>query len=296
MPSGLADAVIGAYQVKQVQSVDLSPNLVATTHRYSGGVVVQQVDITSGDPVVTIATQDIAGFVAGLSATVGLAVASGTVTIPVQDRTAGGLYVSNGSNYSMSFTDGLAVPVTISASQDNEQGAVATIEFHGASTDGLTNPITNNTTVTIASQAFNVVHDLGPVKLNSTTAAGVKSSTVNFGFTVSKQRYSGCPFCTIGGITINEVNPSFDFTFEDAASMHAFTTLLAISSTCIAYFRKRTAGGLRVANITAEHVACTLTGGLAAMQSSSVQSTGNYEFGIRVTGKTLAFSSTSAIS
>jgi hypothetical protein len=296
MPAALADAVIGSYQAKQVVSTELSPNMVVSTHRFSGGAVVQQVDVTSGEPVVTVGTQDIAGFIAGLSATTGTLVSSGTVTIPVHVRAAGGLFVASGSDYSLSFTDGVAIPKTITASQDDQQGAVATFDFYGCSTDGLANPITHNTGATLAAQSFVAVHNLGPVKLNSTTCAGIKSCTVDFGFDVSVERYNGQPFPVSTNINVKEVNPFIEFTFEDAASMHAFAQILAISSTCIAFFRKSAAGGLRTAEATAEHIACTMTGGAATLQSLSAKGTDNQQYTTKVFGKTMAFSSTSAIS
>jgi hypothetical protein len=294
--TALYDAVIGAYTMIQVMSTEFQSGLQAAQHHFSGNHVVQQVDITLGDPVVTLGTSGLAALIAAVDPVSGLLVTSGTVTIPLHDRSSGGLFGASGSDHSISFTDGLLVPVDISASQDDDDGAIATCAFHGISSTGLAQPVTHNASATLASQTFTAIHDLGPVKVNSTIALGITSSKVNFGINVQKKRYEGEPFVKVLGVTINEVRPSIEFTFEDMATMHSFAQILAVSSTVKAFYRKRTAGGLRVADATTEHVACTLTGGLYAITSFSASGRENHAHTATVYGKTLAFASDSAIS
>lgn len=291
----LFDAVVGAVNIYQVKDTSYDPGLTVAQHHYSGGVSPQQSDIVSGDPVVSITSGDIVTILDGIDATAGLAVSAGTVTVPIKNRSAGGLFASGSNHHTLSATHGLLIPVSISASQDEEDGAQIQLEFHAASSSGLANPITHNASQAAGSQTFTAVHDLGPAKVNGTTIVGIKSITVNFGINVNKQRYSGYPFCQLAGMTINEAIPSIEFEFEDIASLHAFATFTALSTTCVVYFRKRMSGGLRVAEATEEHVAFTLTNGIYTLESAKGSGRDNYTNSAKVYGHTLAYDTTSAI-
>lgn len=292
----LFDAVVGAVNIYQVSDSSYEPNLTVAQHHYSGGVAPQQSDIVSGEPVVSITSGDIVTVLDGVDSVAGLAVSAGTVTIPIKNRAAGGLFASGSNHHTVSATHGLLVPVSITANQDDEDGAKIQLEFHAASSTGLVDPITHNASQSAGSQTFTAVHDLGPVKVNGTAITGIKSVTVNFGINVNKQRYSGFPFAQLYGMTINEVRPSIEFDFEDVGSLHSFATFTALSTTCVVYLRKRTAGGLRVAEATEEHIALTLTNGIYTLESAKGSKRDNYTNSAKVYGHSLAYDTTAAIS
>jgi hypothetical protein len=294
--SAVYDAVIGALTLKQVESSNYQPGITPGIHHYSGGLSPQQVDVISAEPTVEFATHDLHGIVAAVNALSGLSVTAGTVTIPYNVRLAGGTFSAAGSAQKLAATHGLLVPVDFSANQDDETGAVCNLMFHACSSDGLADPVSIDATVTLDAQAFNLMFSLGRVKINSTMVDGVVSSRVIFGINVNKKRYEGYPYPTLYGTTINEVRPSIELTFEDIASMDAFGNFISIGSTVKAFYRKHTAGGTRVAEGTAEHIACTLTGGMSCLTGSSGQGRDNHSNTITVFGKTLAFASNSAIS
>src|SRR4051812_28153005 len=110
-PAAVYDALFGTYNVRQIKDVDYQPNFQTVSDRFSGGLDPQQVSIISGDPVISFSTADIAGMIAALSASAGLAITSaGTITVPWQDRDPGGTFEGAAAHQTLSATLGLIIP------------------------------------------------------------------------------------------------------------------------------------------------------------------------------------------
>jgi hypothetical protein len=296
-PAAIYDSAVAAYAIKQLGMSDYKPNYKYAKDRYSGGLSIQQVSIIEGDPVISLTTQDLAGVIANVSASAGLAVTSaGTIVFPWQDRDAGATFEAAATNHqTLSATLGLIVPTEINASQDSEDGATCNLEFYPASSDGLTEPVAINTGATLSAQAFVGSYDLGPVKVASTNIGNVESIKVNFGIGVVRKRYNGETWARIAGIWINLLDPTFEITFCDAVSAQAGGLRAAVASTVTAYLRIRAAGSTHTADASSAHIAITLTGGLNVLDGGSGNKQDDVTFTRTIIGKSLAFSSTSAI-
>lgn len=295
MSVAVYDGVFGGLALREIVNTDYKPEFKDAGYRQSGAIYRTQSVITSGEPMVDVESMDLYGIVGLVDPSSGMAITfPGTITIPWQVRAAGGMFVSNGNNYSISSTLGLLVPDEISASQDSEAGVTIKYKIYLASSDGIAAPVAFNSSVTLGSQAFNESYSMGPAKIDSTFIEGLKSWTYRFGITVKVDRYGGGVFPTMAGITISEVNPEMDFTFEDMASASSFGHYASIT-TATAFARKNVHGGTRVADATSGHFSATITGGIHILQGLSGKGTDNGSFTRTIKGHTQAFSRAAAI-
>lgn len=293
--TALYDGVFGSYNIRQITNTDYQPNLQEAVSRYSGGLDPQMISILSGDPLISVTSQDIHTHIGSVSATAGLALPSGTITIPWQARAAGGTFAAGSNHYTLSATSGLLVPSEFSADQDGDEGATVKLEIYPSSSTGLVNPVAVNASQALGAQAFVNAYDLGPSKINSTILGMAKSARCIFGLECQKKRYNGETWARQQGITINVRNPKFEFTFESAEDLAAFDHYSALATTATQFFRKRSDGDTHVADATAEHIAVTITGGIQILQGASGSGQDDASFTRTIIGKTLAFSRTSAI-
>lgn len=297
MPSVVYEAILDALTIKQVMATSYNSGLKFARASASGQVASSFVSIISGEPVINITTADLAGVIAGISPSAGLVLSSASV-IPFEARAAGGAFQGDGNHHTISFVNGLIVPVEISASQDAEDGATCKLDIHVAGTTdpSQTSPITMTTGDDLVAATFVGMYDLGPVKIASTTISGVKSSSVKFGITVEKYRYGGQVWPLIGGMCITKIEPVLSVTFEDVASAQSAGEYAATGTTATAYFRKRTAGGTHIANATTSNISCTITGGMHMLTTVDGQAmNSNVSLTREFQGLSWAFSSSAPI-
>ena len=295
MPVRVYDGVVGSYNIRQIVSSDYKPDIKHAPFRVSGGIDPSEIIVLSGEPMATIETMDLAGMVAGLSATAGLVVNNGTITIPLQQMASGGGFANNGSHYALSAAYGLLIPTEISASQDSEAGVTAKMDLYIASSDGLTDPVAINAAQTLSSQVYVGSYSLGPAKINGTTIAGLRSWTYKFGIECQKRRFGGGVYPTLYGINIMTRDPSIELEFEDEASLDTFDHYSALNTTASVGARKNVDGGTRVADGSSAHFVATLTGGLQILAGVNAKGEENGSFTRTILGKTQAFSSASSL-
>lgn len=294
MPSVVYDAVLDSLTLKQVTGTSWNPGLKHARAYASGAVAASFISLVSGEDVINITSADLAGVIAGVSASSGLVLSSASI-IPFEVRAAGGTFTGDGTHHTLTFASGLLVPVEISATQDSEEGATCKLDVHVAGVTTQVAPVTMNAAATLAAATFVGMYDLGPVKIASTTIAGVRSSSVKFGITVEKMRYAGDVWAPIGGIYITKIEPVLSVTFEDVASAQAAGAFAATATTATAYFRKRVAGGAHVANATTTNISCTITGGMHMINNADGKEFSNVSLTREFQGLSWAFSSSSAI-
>ncbi len=295
MSVAIFDGVFGGLALRELVNVDYKPDFKDAAFRQSGAIFRSQSLIISGEPVAELESMDLYGIVGSVDPSAGMAITSpGTITLPWQVRAPGGMFVANGNNYTISSTLGLLVPDEISASQDAEAGVTIKYKIYLASSDGIVAPVAFNASATLSSQAFNESYSMGPAKIDSTFIEGLKSWAYKFGITVKVDRYGGGVFPTMYGITISEVNPEMDLTFEDMASANAFGHYGAIG-TATAFARKNVTGGTRVADNVSGHFSVAMTGGIQILQGLTGKETDNGSFTRTIKGHTQAFSRAAAV-
>jgi hypothetical protein len=295
MTAVCADAILGAATIRQVRSQGHQTNQTTRQATNSGGAAVSQVSGIIAEEVTSLTSGDLAGLLALNSNTfisAGLSVLAGTITVPFKERANAADFASGSSHPAIGGANGLIIPTSIEASQDEENGARCNFEVHWISTDGEAKAATLSTGNALAAQAWNAEFSMGKVDFGGTEVEGVQSVRVNPGITVVKSRAKGGTYPVL--VSIQEVLPSIEITVDDFAEATPAGGWTAMTAANV-YFRKRADAGRYVANGTAEHIKVTFGAGVKTIDSIEASENANGSVTIRLTGKTLTCSAASAI-
>lgn len=289
-----ADCILDAVTVHQITNVSHKTGQEHRKSMNSGGAVIQQVSGKSGVEVSSFTTADIGTLLAvgtNTFCSVGLYIAAGTITVPGQVRSAGGLFASGSNHVGLTGSKALIVPTTLEASQDADFATIG-FDVHWLSADGLTQGCATATGAALATQAFGAEFALGPCYINTTLIAGVQSWRATFGFEIDKPPLgSGSTFPVFA--SIKKVEPTLQITVNDfdsiAGTVGAFTAMT--SANC--YLRKRAASG--VYSASTDNVRLTFAAGLADTDSFDISNNDDGTATITLHGKTLTASAAVAI-
>lgn len=281
-----ADAILDAITVRQITNSSHATNQQLRKAMNSGGAVVQQVSGKSIGEVTTLTTGDIAALLAAGTNTfisVGLYIASGTITVPYTKRAAGGIAASGTAHPGLTGATALIVPTGFEASEEGDI-ATGTFDVHWLSADGITKGCDDFTGAALASQSFNGEYTLGPVYINATEITGVQSFRVNPGIDVVKPPLGSGSIAPVMA-SIKMVNPTIEITVNDfeavAGTVGDFTAMT--SANC--YFKKRADAGIFASSTN--HCRVTFAAGLADTGTVSVSNNDDGSATITLHGKTL---------
>lgn len=291
----LHDLIFGSgVAIKQCQAVDHSNNFTLVIGRDSGDVDPALIGVMEAEPTTTVTSLDVAGVLGIFGVTTGASVSAGTVTIPMTKRAAGSTFAGTSSHFTMTGANAFGYMTSCSAQQG--QDAQAQFDIMHLSTNGQAAPLSSATGATLSANAYNAQYTLGPAKIDGTEVPEITGITVNTGLTVETRRYGGAVYPTVCVIT--QRNPSIDLTVADFDEVDTYGPLFVTNDSidAVAYFRKCADGSTRVADATEEHIAFTLSDGITTVENFSGQDTSDGSATIRITGKSLAVSTTSAIS
>lgn len=283
-----ADAVLGAATIRQVTTANHSTNQEHRKAMNSGGAAVVQVSGKSSGEISQIVSGDLAGLVALNTSTfcsAGLSVLAGTITIPFKIRAEGGLFVSGSNNVHLTGANALIVPTSFEASQDGDY-ALANVDIHWLSADGVTKGCDDAVSQAIAAQSFNAEYTLGPCYINGSAIPGVQSFRVTPGIEVVKPPLgSGSVFPMFA--SIKNVIPTMQLTVNDFDAVAATVGDWTAMTSANFYMKKRADSGVFVSAATAEHIRFTFAAGLADTDSISVSNNDDGSATITLHGKVL---------
>lgn len=286
------DAVLGSGNaLKQVESSQFSGGAQAIAGIASGAPNPSDYFIGDASPMAGFITTDVAGAMAFISASAGLHVSAGTITIPWNQRANGGTFTSGSAHARINGTHALIVPVSVSASQG--ENVRLAIDVHFYSSDGTTAPVTISVNQALASQSFNVLHAFGPVYFGGSLVAECVGWSVNFGISVEKSSHDGSIYPQ--RVYITDRRPTIDFVFEDFDSVNTFGVMYGVMTSAAVYGRKRSAGGVFVADGTAEHLKFSFADGVTTTEQLSADGTNRGRGALRLHGEALTASVVSAI-
>lgn len=287
----------GTLDIKQIESMAIDTNTTKAEVTPGGLVDRAAVLISSAAPTARIGTRDLAGVLADVSISAGLAMTN-TSTLRMQERSDGGTFETGATHDTFTATGGFMYVDTITASQDDSQGAMANLIFVPL-WDGTNDPFVHNTTVNfsgVTAPAFNSQFFLGPVQHNSTDIDGIINVTINAGITYEAKSFNGDAYARLGSIVLRQ--PTMTFTTAKADAVAALVMFgRAINTSLVCYFRKGVDSGTRVADATNTHVSVTATSGDWADDNVSV--TGNDDGTVDVTVRpkgTISLSTSATIS
>ncbi len=291
-----ADIILGASTIRQVTQTDTKTGQEHRKATNSGGAVIVQVSGKSGDEITSFTSGDVAALVALNTSTfcsVGFPSLSTTNTVPLKIRTNGAVFATGASHPWITGASCLVVPTSFEASQDGDF-ATCGADIHWISATGLASGFASAVSQTLAAQAFNAEHTLGPAYINATLIGGVQSVKVNPGIEVVKPPL-GSGSVRPTHVSIKLSTPTIEITVNDfdaiTTTLGAFTAMTSAN----VYFKKRADSGVFTANITAEHIRFTLAAGLADTNNIAVSGNDDGSATITLHGKVLTASAVVAI-
>lgn len=286
----LYDAVLGALTLKQVTRGSFNWNAQPVPGFQSGMLDVTEYFGGPADPRARFTSEDVGAVLTAVSPTAGLAVSSGTISIPFQKRANQGTFAGSTAHDKVTGANGLIVPISASASQDGN--ATIDLECIFRSTDG-TNPVTISNGQSLGGLAFNKLWTLGPVAVNAQTIEEAISVTVNFGLGVIVQRHQGMNFPD--RVYIVTRRPSIDITFTDFAELSGFAAAHVVMTSAAVYFRNRS-GATFAANDGGTHCSFSFGDGIVQVETLEASNEQDGTATLRLYGETLAVSGAANIS
>ena len=292
MPSTVYDAILGALTLKQVTRSGYSLNGEPIVGRASGAPAPSEYFGGESAPQADFDSADIAGVLGAISVSAGLAVSSGTITIPYNKRASGGTFAGTLAHFTLNGTNGLIVPSEFSVNQ-GDPAALAKLMCHFRSTNGIAEPVSESINQTLAAQSFNAMYALGPGSINGNTIDQLQGIVVTPGITVLPQYQDGGIYPT--DLFIQTQQPTIDYLFEDLDAIETFSAQFTVMTAAIAYFRKRS-GVSFVSDATEEHVKFSFADGIVSTQSIQSSDVNNGQATLRCYGEALTATASSAIS
>lgn len=262
-----------AVDLTQVDSWSLKPNQQRANIIPGGSIDPAHIGIASAQPTISLTTRDFSTLFASASISAGLSCTESSTFI-AQKRADGATFTAAATSGHITLTaaKGFYYPTTISASQDDTDGAQVEGDFIPL-WNTTTDPVVLNADQAInafSAPAFSSRYFLGPVYHAGSEIAGVTSISVDTGIRYEAKAFSGDPFPTVGSIITRE--PRLSITVADIDAADSLTTLFgsAITTGLIIYLQKGVTSGTRVAVSTEEHVKITAASGDWSLDDASI--------------------------
>lgn len=289
MPVTLADAILGTLTVKQMTDGRFSTNAEVVEGLDSSGLDVQQFYGGPSGPRWAGTSFDLGGVLGGVSATGGLVVSSGTITLPYRERANLGTFSGSSSHPQVNATDGIVLPRGVSLSSDVD--ASISLEALLVSTNGIASPFSLSNGQTINADAHNGRWHLGPVSENGNTVEQVTGVQIDFGIGIVATSHKG-NYPDLAAIRSRR--PKIAITFEDFDAADNFAASHTVMTSAVVYARKRS-GATWVNDGTAQHVKFSFADGMEQLDSLGASQGENGTGVVTLYGETLTVSAASAI-
>jgi hypothetical protein len=261
----------GTLNLAQMENFSISPNSQKSAIIPGGALDRAHIGIASAAPTATFGTRDLVTALTDISVTTGLGL-TGAGTFRLQQRADNSTFLTGLSHETFTATGGFLRPTQISASQDDNDGAMATFEFVPL-WDGSANPFVHNTGVdfsTAPSPGFTSRFFLGPVYHNSAALDGITQISIDPGVNYVPRAFNGDPYARKGAIVTR--TPTVTFTTANMAAGNALDVFgSAISTSLDVYLQKGVASSTRVAAGSSVHVKISVAAGDWALDDASVQ-------------------------
>lgn len=293
----------GALLLGQVASLSHRTGRTVHVVRPGGSLDPKANVLSSGAPVASIMTHDLATVLATVSLTAGYDCSSSS-QLNFQQRAVAGAFTnpSTTAHVTQVIEQGFLNIAEISASSESDDPAQIMLEFAALSSTGA-NPITDANNSAINGQPvpdYGSVFFHGPAYFGATLLTGCMGHRVRPGLVYKARRPDGAVFPVRGASSIEQRQPIIELDFLNLARIKANMDnfiLNLMSDTVAVYFRKGTTSpGGRVADGTAQHIKISAAAGSWGPDDISVQDVNDATFRVTImpTG-TLALSTASTI-
>jgi len=228
------------------------------------------VGLGQANPVINVATRDLLTVFTDISPSSVLCFTSGVFRL--QERsTCGTAFATSTSHETYSVAKGTFVPIDVSASQNDPDGAVVNLAAMPLY-DG-TNAIVARTGgvdfSAVTTPAFVSRYYMGPIYINGTIVPSIERWSIQFGVVYDRKGFNGSPYPTVGSIIKRQ--PIITFT-STAAEIDVAVSLFArtLSGTIACYLQAGVNGSDRVAAATTGHIKISAASGEWCTDNMSV--------------------------
>lgn len=261
----------GTLDFDQMESFSIEPQNQMSDVVVGGSVDrAAMISVATAAPRATLATRDLATLFATVSVTAGLNVISTGATFRAQQRSSNSTFSTGAVHETWSSTVGFLRPTAITATQEDQDGAICQLEYT-ALWDGSTLPFVANTNVDfdlLTDPAFSNRYFLGPFYLNAVKVEGVTSASFDPGINYVAKAYNGDAFPKLGAIVSRR--PSLTVEVEDIESINGLGLFGNAATNAVQYFQHAADNGTRVAAATTTHAKITLAAGDITAQSITI--------------------------
>lgn len=267
---------------RQLDRFNLAVNAQQASIIPGGALDVACTSMSNAAPMIEMTTRDLLTFFTAVSPSGVLPFTSGVGR--AQKRDDGGAFLTDASHEVYNIAKGVIVPGSISASQDDQEGAnlnfAAEILY-----DGTNLPIvraTGQTFATAPTPACISRYYLGPAFIDTVQIPNIEQVSIEFGVNYQAKGFNGSPYPVEGSIISRTPTISLTSTaMAIDAAMSMFLRQLGGDFRC--FFQRSLDGSDRVAAGTASHVKISATGGTWGTESISTQGNEDGTVTLRVT-------------
>ena len=246
--------------LQQLDSFRLAMNAQQSSIIPGGAIDIACTHLASASPMVLMTSRDLLTFlnVCGPSSVLPFTAGIGRL----QKRADDGTFLTGSDHETYTIAKGTLVPGSITASQEDPQGAVlnlgAVIMY-----DGSTVPIVRATGVSLASAPTPACisrYCMGPVYIDSAQIPNIMRHSVEFGVNYNAKGFNGSPYPTEG--SINSRTPTLSFTSTATAIDAAVNVFLRNLGGEYRQFYQKTADGIdRLPAVGTDHIKIAAAGG-----------------------------------
>lgn len=259
-----------AFNLQQLDRFNLSVNAQQASIIPGGAVDVACTHMSNADPMVEIGTRDCLTFLTACSPSAILPFTAGVGR--AQKRDENGTFLTSTNHETYNIAKGVLVPGSISASQDDQEGAMLSLAAH-ILYDGTNLPVTRSTGVDFSSAPAPACisrYFLGPIYIDATQIANIERASIDFGVNYAAKGFNGSPYPTEGAIITR--TPTISLTSSALAIDAAVSMFLrAMSGDVRVFFQKGVHGSDRVAAASSAHLKISATGGTWGTESVTTQ-------------------------
>lgn len=240
----------------QLGAVSVNPNPTHTEEFVSGLVYRQATILSHADPHISIRTADFDTIAAVVGLQLGLKCYGGNSVFQAQKRADGGVFAGLGTNTLLTCTKGFLTMDSISARQDDVQGAHMGLTFQPL-WDGTNEPIAQTIAqnLSAAVPAFISQYYLGKLFYQGVQIEGVQGFQLSTGVRFVPKRADGDPWARKGSIV--QIAPVLQVMLDGTMVNSATTSFFnhsTIGGNIDIYLRKGAHGGSRVLDATTVHI------------------------------------------
>lgn len=269
-------AIFDSLTIPDIVSVTPSAGVKKIIARAGGSVDPNLIAEAVRESMVDLTALDLGAILTAVSGVNGLPVSS-AAKIQYQQRSDGGTFTGTGTHITLSTAKGFLWVESISAKQDDDQGAQIGLKFAPLVTGSNPPLIVNASQNLTGTPGVAALYRLGPVTFETSVLGGIQSATCNFGMDYKPFRAGGQVGAGVGFIRAR--NPTFEFETTNVAILSQIGMgIIGITDGCSLGFQL-----IGTALTDAAHVLLTIATGSYEVTDAGVSGEGDAMAKVTVT-------------